>query len=98
MSVSRFAHTATLLVSGQVLVAGGGQATVLLCRGGCPRIGFVQAFASAELYSSATGAFAATVNMTTPRAMHTATMLTDGRVAGGLDANGTSLASAELFQ
>jgi len=60
----------------------------------------VQALASVELYNPATGAFAPTVNMTTPRAMHTATMLADGRVllAGGLDANGTSLASAELFQ
>src|SRR5437667_2708755 len=32
-----FGHTATLLVVGQVLVAGGGEARVLFCRGGCPR-------------------------------------------------------------
>jgi len=100
MSVSRFGHTATLLVVGQVLLTGGGEARVLFCRSGCPRMSNVQALSSAELYNPATGAFAPTVNMTTPRAMHTATMLANGRVlvAGGLDANGTPLASAELFQ
>ena len=43
--------------------------------------------------------FRATAEMTTARSSHTATLLNDGKVlvAGGLDANGVALATAELY-
>ena len=72
MAVGRGGHTATLLLNGEVLVAGGIASTM----------GVQQ---SAELYDPATGTFRPTGSMTMPRAGHTATLLKDGRVliAGG---------------
>jgi hypothetical protein len=100
MSASRYFHTATLLVGGEVLVTGGANATVLFCRSGCPVMRNTPAVASAELYSPSSATFISTINMTTARAMHTATMLANGRVlvVGGVDANGAVLSSAEVFQ
>jgi len=74
---ARDAHTATLLRNGQVLVAGGIEAT-----------GFTSK--SAELYDPATGQWTATGSMATARSSHTATLLHNGQVlvAGG----GTSTA------
>ena len=68
---ARAGHTATLLRSGKVLVAGGNNNTVLN---------------SAELYDPATGMWTATVGMLMPRSRHTATLLRSGKVlvAGGL--------------
>ena len=82
-----WAHfTATLLRDGKVLVAGGVGGT-----------GFDLLLASAELYDPATGTWAATGSMLTPRADHTATLLSDGRVlvAGGQPSS--PVASAELY-
>jgi len=89
MTTARTHHTATLLANGEVLVAGGGNATIL---------------PSAELYNQATGKWTATGSMTTDRTDHTATLLANGQVlvAGGLSngssAIGTSCTSAaELY-
>ena len=87
MSVARAYHTAALLPSGKVLIAGGASDsnTTLM---------------SAELYDPAAGTFTATGSMTTTRSGHTATLLPSGKVliAGGLDNDGNSLASAELYE
>jgi WD40 repeat protein len=84
MHLARACHTATRLLDGRVLVAGG-----------IERDGVF--FDSAELYDPATGTFEATGRMTTARACHTATLLPDGKV---LIAGGSTrqwLSSAEIF-
>jgi hypothetical protein len=91
MSIDRWGHTATLLPSGKVLIAGG--------RGGPD--GPVPT-ASAELYDPSTDAFTATGSMASARVGHTATLLTDGKVlitGGEVDQSPTvaNLASAELY-
>lgn len=99
MTLVRFAHTATRLPSGTVLVTGGlGDAGVF------PAEHSPRPSSSAELYDPATGAFAGTASMTTPRAAHTATLLPDGKVliVGGsgdsLDSNfRDGLTTAELY-
>jgi hypothetical protein len=91
MTTPRQNHTATLLTTGKVLIAGGYPSAA----GGQP------ALASAELYDPSTGTFAATGTMTTARSYHTATLLPNGQVliAGGYTngATDTFLASAELY-
>jgi hypothetical protein len=81
MIVARADHTATLLPSGKVLVAGGydGNHDVV----------------AADLYDPATGTFTATGGMTVARSGHRATLLPNGKVliAGGYQA----VASAELY-
>jgi hypothetical protein len=76
--------TATLLMSGNLLVAGGDE---------------YGNYTSAELYNLPTETFAATANMTTGRALDTATLLPDGKVlmAGSYLPGNGSLASAELY-
>ena len=85
MTAAREAFTATLLSNGQVLIAGGADAT------GKPS-------ASAELYNPKTGKFAKTGAMSDARAGQTATLMGDGRVliAGGYDTSGLT-ASMEIF-
>ncbi len=99
MTAARFQQTATLLSDGRVLIAGG------FAGGGLAAGGYgasvVASHATAELYDPATGRFKATGSMSIPRAGHTATLLSDGRVlvAGGYidTSEGPSLASAELY-
>src|SRR5436305_14013275 len=67
MTAERQGHTATLLTTGRVLVAGGSAILV-----GWP------VWNSAELYDPVSGTFALSGTMTTPRADHTATLLRDG--------------------
>jgi hypothetical protein len=76
---------ATLLMSGNVLVAGGANDA-----------GF---HTSAGLYNLSTGTFTATGNMVIGRALNTATLLPHGDVllAGSYVFGGGSLASAELY-
>jgi len=90
MTTPRGYHTATLLNSGQVLVAGGDSA----------RPGpVVFAWAAAELYDPASGTWSLTDSMALARTRHRATLLQDGRVlvSGGYDENNNVLASLEIF-
>ncbi len=84
MAGARFAHTATLLPNGKILIAGGYNGTAFLT--------------SAELYDPAHGTFSATGSLTTARYTHTATLLPNGKVliAGGYG-NAGYLPSAELY-
>ena len=85
LATARQVHTATLLPSGQVLVAGGQNSS--------------GALSSAELYDPATGTWAATGGLGTTRAFHTATLLPSGQVlvAGGTNDGLNGLSSAELY-
>ncbi|MGZ3450363.1 MAG: Kelch repeat-containing protein [Polyangiales bacterium] len=86
MATARMSHTATLLGSGKVLVAGGHPS------GGTSDI----AFSTAEIYDG-TSSFAATGAMTSKRYQHAATLLPSGKVllAGGHGA--AILSTAELY-
>src|SRR5206468_3381154 len=85
MGTARVVHTATLLPSGKVLVAGGASFDAVL--------------SSAELYDSASGTWTATGSMGTAREAHTATLLPSGDVlvAGGANGPFSFLSSAELY-
>jgi N-acetylneuraminic acid mutarotase len=82
-------ETATLLPSGQVLVAGDGGGNN---NGATP-------LASAELYHPRRGVWTATGALHDPRSFQTTTLLSNGQVlvAGGINATGI-LATAELYQ
>ena len=85
MSTGRSSHTATLLPSGQVLIAGGGAGGSFL--------------GTAELYDPATESFTLTTGgLNTAREFHTATLLQDGTVliAGG-NSSLAATASAEIY-
>jgi hypothetical protein len=94
MAGPRIAHTAALLSSGEVLVAGGTDGS------GMP-------IATAELYDPTHGTFSPTGSMATARAHFAATLLCDLSsppckdkrvlVTGGLDINGNPLTTAELY-
>jgi hypothetical protein len=95
LAAPRYAHTATLLPNGNVLVAGGFGNT-----SDCQGVG-AQAQNTAELYNPNEGSFSMTGNMSIPRGGHTATMLTDGKVliagGGNQGVGGTGSATAELY-
>lgn len=84
MSEARSGHTATLLPSGDVLIAGGMN-------------GNDKYFANCEIYSPVANRFTAAPSMSATRVGHTATLLANGKVliAGGY--NGDYLQSAELY-
>lgn len=88
----RASATATTLVSGKVLLVGGGSPDG------------IDVLSTAELYNPATGTFSATHgSMADGRVYGTATLLNDGTVlvTGGLDtaggASGTPVATAEIY-
>jgi hypothetical protein len=72
LNTARYAHTATQLSNGMILIAGGVNGEV----GNLSQL----AVASAELYNPSTGKFTPTGSMTVPRAGHTATLLNNGMV------------------
>jgi hypothetical protein len=87
MRVERFGHAATRLMDGRVLITGGYQT------------GFTESLRSATVFDPATDRFAAlSAEMTGVRALHTQTLLPDGRVLvlGGSDGD-LSLDTGELF-
>jgi hypothetical protein len=86
MTTSRIFFSATLLLDGKVLVAGGRKTR------------FGDPLARAELYDPNTGTWTGTGSMTSARDSHSATLLLDGKVlvAGGADSN-SDIASAELY-
>ena len=85
MTVARSAHTATLLQSGHVLVAGGSDSSGPL--------------ASAELYDPTNQIFTATSSMTVARSGHTATLLADAALPnkGKVLLAGGGSQTAELY-
>jgi hypothetical protein len=91
MGAPRAAHTATLLASGDVLIAGG------CTRPGCETD---DRSAASELYDSARGRFEPGPRMRRGRVGHTATLLRDGRVllVGGYTGEGAPpTATAEVY-
>ncbi len=76
MKAARANHTATLLIDGSVLVAGGVSGPIGL--------------AGAEIYDPVSGRFSDTGSMAAPRFLHSATLLNDGQVlvAGGRSCDG----------
>jgi len=95
MAEVRGGHTATLLMSGKVLIAGGDN-----MGGNLLPFFFVDGSVTAEVYDPGTGLFTSTGNMGTPRVGQTATLLVNGDVlfAGGWSASqNASIATAELY-
>jgi hypothetical protein len=84
LGTARYLHTATLLPSGKVLVAGG-------------RNGF-SSLTSTTFYDPATGSWSNTRSMSTTRAFHTATLLPSGKVLVAGGDNAFYLRSAELYE
>ncbi len=81
-------HTATLLANGKVLVVGGYD-------GSLPNAGSI---ASAELYDPDTGSWTTAGALAVPRALHSATLLFDGKVLVAGGENGTGwVGAAELY-
>ncbi|WP_437726006.1 kelch repeat-containing protein [Sorangium sp. So ce861] len=96
MSVGRANHTATRLLDGRVLVAGGETTR------GALSAWYDSALSSAEVYDPATGAWTAAASMGSARSMHTATLLSNGKVlvvGGGTNGGHTPapLAAAEIY-
>jgi hypothetical protein len=94
MSRGRGGHTATLLLNGTVLLAGGGD------QGGGSLPFYGTGSSTAELYDPATGIFISTGSMTRARLAHSATLLANGTVliAGGVATSLSSpTATAEIY-
>ena len=84
MITARYGHSATVLTSGEVLIAGGRNNAVL---------------ANTEIFHPGEGTFRAGAVMTAARQFHSATLLPDERVlvAGGYSDGNNASASAEIF-
>jgi hypothetical protein len=87
LNTPRYFHSVTLLKNGKVLVAGG-----------CNAPNCATATGSAELYNPNTGTWAFTGSLHSPRDLHTATGLANGKVmvAGGFGATGI-LSAVEIY-
>jgi hypothetical protein len=87
MTAERAAHQATVLPSGRVLITGG-----------CAADDCTPFHRSAEIYDPSSRTFRPAAPMAVPRASHTATLLTDGRVlvAGGCTER-SATATAETY-
>lgn len=85
MAAARYAHTATLLPSGEVLVVGGVNLTTTLN--------------SVEFYNPTSNTWTTKTPITVARHRHTATLLPSGKVliAGGQNLAGVQTNSAELY-
>lgn len=96
MTAARVSHTATLLQSGKVLIAGGD----VIFFNGIQNTG-IMSLNTAETFDPSTGMFTKTTgNMTVARESHTATLLSTGKVllAGGSDgALGNSTPAASIY-
>ena len=82
----RRGHTATLLDSGEVLIAGGTNSKGVV-------------LGTAEIFDPVQDVFLPLPAMSAPRMLHSATLLPDGRVliAGGVDDSSFEYTSAEVF-
>ncbi len=89
LAKARSEHTATRLADGRVLVVGGETR----------QRGRWRATAAAEIYDQTTGRWTKARPMSTPRRLHTAALLADGRVlvVGGVGRDLIPLASAEVY-
>ncbi len=85
MAVARKSHRATRLLDDTVLIAGGKSA--------------IASLVSAEVYNPATGLFHTIASLNKGRALHTANLLSSGKVVliGGAVAGGDETATAELY-
>jgi Galactose oxidase, central domain len=83
MGTARSFHTATLLLDGRVLIAGGGNDS-----------GPAAAVSGTEIYDPVRQTFTPSGDMNARRSGHTATLLPDGRV---LIVGGDGVGSAELY-
>lgn len=89
LTTARCEHTSTLLPNGKVLVAGGRDFAATS----------IASVASAELYDPSTGLWTVTGNLNTARRIHTATLLSNGKIlVSGGEFGITDLASAELYE
>jgi hypothetical protein len=79
MNEARYAHTATLLADGRVLITGGWNTGNLTTAGDTPLL-MGRNLASAEIYDPVTASFTLTGSMSFERSFHTATLLLDGQV------------------
>jgi hypothetical protein len=82
LHTARYAHTATLLPNGKVLVAGGAESSYL---------------DSAELYDPVNDTWTIVAPLNTARYLHTATLLPNGKVLVAGGSNGSGLAAAEVY-
>jgi hypothetical protein len=93
MTAPRYAHTATSLPNGEVLITGGFGSGF-----DCEDLG-TPVLSSAEIYDPSNASFKATGDMAAAREAHTATLLPAGEVlvTGGNDETGAGSPTAELY-